>query len=190
MGDVTIGVLRDAPARVTVALKSTIFKVALQVADMERGYYADHALTIARHPSETDERMMLRVLAFALHAGPDLAFGKGLSTDDEPDLWQRDLTGAIGLWIDVGQPDEKLLRRACGRARQVVVYAYGRGVDLWWDRSRRGSRTGAEPDRGRACRSRPARPRRARPAHDASCNARSRTGMSGWATRTARWRSR
>ena len=119
-----------------MALKATIFKVDLQVADMDRSYYGDHALTIARHPSETDERMMLRVLAFALHAGPDLAFGRGLSTDDEPDLWQRDLTGAIALWIDVGLPDEKLLRRACGRAREVVVYAYGRGVDLWWERAR------------------------------------------------------
>jgi uncharacterized protein YaeQ len=119
-----------------MAQKSTVFKANLQIADMERAYYADHALTIARHPSETDERMMLRVLAFALHAADDLAFGKGLSTDDEPDLWQRDLTGAIGLWIDVGQPDERLVRRACGRARQVVVYAYGRGAELWWDRSR------------------------------------------------------
>ena len=81
---------------------------------------------------------MLRVLAFALHAGPDLSFGKGLSTDDEPDLWQRDLTGAIGLWIDVGLPDEKLVRQACGRAGRVVVYAYGRGAELWWARSRPG----------------------------------------------------
>jgi uncharacterized protein YaeQ len=119
-----------------MALKSTIFKAALQVADMDRGYYADHALTIARHPSETDERMMLRVLAFALNAGSGLAFGNGLSAADEPDLWQRDLTGAIGLWIEVGQPDEKRVRRACGRAAQVVVYAYGRGVALWWNRSR------------------------------------------------------
>jgi len=118
-----------------MALKSTIFKVALQIADMDRGYYADHSLTIARHPSETDERMMLRVLAFALHADEGLAFGKGLSTDDEPDLWQRDLTGVIRLWIDVGQPDEKLVRRACGRAREVIVYTYGRGADLWWGRS-------------------------------------------------------
>ena len=119
-----------------MALKSTIFKAALQIADMDRGYYADHPLTIARHPSETDERMMLRVLAFALHAGAGLSFGKGLSTDDEPDLWNRDLTGAIRLWIDVGQPDEKLVRRACGRAQQVVIYTYGRGADLWWSRSR------------------------------------------------------
>jgi uncharacterized protein YaeQ len=119
-----------------MALKATIFKVALQIADMDRGYYADHLLTIARHPSETDERMMLRVLAFALNAGEGLAFGRGLSTDDEPDLWQRDLIGAIRLWIDVGLPDEKLLRRACGRADEVVVYAYGRGMELWWGRSR------------------------------------------------------
>jgi uncharacterized protein YaeQ len=119
-----------------MALKATIFKAALQIADMDRGYYADHALTIARHPSETDERMMLRVLAFALHAGPGLEFGKGLSTDDEPDLWQRDLTGRIRLWVDVGLPDEKLVRRGCGRADEVVIYAYGRGADLWWERSR------------------------------------------------------
>ena len=119
-----------------MALKATIFKAALQIADMDRGYYADHALTIARHPSETDERMMLRVLAFALHAGPGLEFGKGLSTDDEPDLWQRDLTGRIRLWIDVGLPDEKLVRRGCGRSDEVVIYAYGRGAELWWERSR------------------------------------------------------
>jgi len=118
-----------------MALKSTIFKAMLQIADVDRGYYADHSLTIARHPSETDERMMLRVLAFALHADDRLAFGNGLSTGNEPDLWQRDLTGAILLWIDVGQPDGKLVRRACGRAHEVVVYAYGRGTDLWWDRS-------------------------------------------------------
>ena len=118
-----------------MALKSTIFKAALQIADIDRNYYADHPLTIARHPSETDERMMLRVLAFALHADAALTFGKGLSTDDEPDLWRRDLTGTIQLWIDVGLPDEKLLRRACGRASEVVVYTYGRGASLWWGRS-------------------------------------------------------
>ena len=104
-----------------MALKATIFKAELQIADMDRNYYHDHALTIARHPSETDERMMVRLLAYALHADETLSFGKGLSTDDEPDLWQKDLTGAIELWIDVGQPDEKRIRKACGRARQVFV---------------------------------------------------------------------
>ena len=104
-----------------MALKSTICKALLQIADMERNYFQDHALTIARHPSETDERMMVRVLAFALHADQDLGFGKGLSDEDEPDLWLKDLTGVIRLWIDIGQPDEKRMRRACGRAEQVFV---------------------------------------------------------------------
>jgi uncharacterized protein YaeQ len=117
-----------------MALNATIFKAELQIADMDRNYYHDHALTIARHPSETDERMMMRVLAYALHAHEALSFGKGLSTEDEPDLWQKDLTGAIELWIDVGQPDERRLRRACGRARQVVIYSYGgQGAAIWWD---------------------------------------------------------
>lgn len=116
-----------------MALKATIFKVDLQVADMDRNYYADHTLTIARHPSETDERMMVRVLAFALHAHEALAFGKGLSADDEPDLWQKDLTGAIELWIEVGQPDEKRMLKACGRAAQVVVYSYSATSHIWWN---------------------------------------------------------
>jgi uncharacterized protein YaeQ len=120
-----------------MALKATIFKAVLQIADLDRNYYADHALTIARHPSETDERMMVRVLAFARHAHEALLFGKGLSTDDEPDLWQMDLTGAIALWIDVGLPDEKRTRRACGRADEVFIYSYGgRGADLWWEQTR------------------------------------------------------
>ena len=116
-----------------MALKATIFKADLQIADMDRNYYQDHALTIARHPSETDERMMVRVLAFALQAHEALSFGKGLSADDEPDLWQKDLTGAIEIWIDVGLPDEKRVRKACGRARQVFVYTYGgRVAEMWW----------------------------------------------------------
>ena len=115
-----------------MALKATIFKAAVQIADTDRNYYQNHVLTLARHPSETDERMMVRLLAFALHAHEALVFGKGLSTDDEPDLWQKDLTGAIDLWIDVGQPDEKRLRKACGRASQVVVYSYGgSGAAMW-----------------------------------------------------------
>ena len=117
-----------------MALKATIFKADLQIADMDRRYYGDHTLTIARHPSETDERMMVRLLAFALHAHEALSFGRGLSSGDEPDLWQTDLTGNIEIWIDVGLPDEKRIRRACGRARQVFVYSYGgRGAGLWWD---------------------------------------------------------
>lgn len=118
-----------------MALKATIFKAELQIADMDRNYYHDHALTIARHPSETDERMMVRLLAYALNADEALVFGKGLSADDEPDLWRKDLTGAIELWIEVGQPDEKRIRRACGRARQVMVYSYGQGAAVWWNQN-------------------------------------------------------
>src|SRR6185436_7958792 len=122
---------------VAMALKATIFKVELSVADIDRGYYADHALTIARHPSETDERMMVRILAFALRAQERLEFGRGLSSEDEPDLVERDLTGAIERWIDVGLPDEREVRKACGRARHVDVIAYGgRAVDLWWESAR------------------------------------------------------
>jgi len=119
-----------------MASNATIFKATLQIADLDRHYYGDHALTIARHPSETDERMMMRLLAFVRHAHPDLAFGRGLSTEDEPDLWQHDLTGGVELWIEVGQPEEKRLRRACHRARTVIVYNYGgRGADQWWEQN-------------------------------------------------------
>jgi uncharacterized protein YaeQ len=122
--------------QLSMALKATIFKAELQIADMDRHYYADHALTIARHPSETDERMMVRLLAFALHAHEALSFGRGLSTEDEPDLWRKDLTGAIELWIDVGQPDEKRMLKACGRSSQVAVYSYSSTHNVWWNQVR------------------------------------------------------
>ena len=116
-----------------MALGSTIFRTSLNVADIDRHYYADHALTLARHPSETDERLMVRVLAFALHAHERLEFGRGIGAVDEPDLWQRDLTGRVECWIDVGQPDVRRVRKACGVSDRVVVYAYGgRTTDLWW----------------------------------------------------------
>ncbi len=116
-----------------MALKSTIFKARLGIADMDRPYYGEHNLTLARHPSETDERMMVRLLAFALFADERLEFGRGLSAEDEPALWLRDYSGAIERWIEVGLPDEKALRRAAGRAAEVVVLAYGgRAMEAWW----------------------------------------------------------
>jgi uncharacterized protein YaeQ len=120
-----------------VASNATIFKAALQISDMDRHYYQDHTLTLARHPSETDERMMVRLLAFALHADEALSFGRGLSTEDEPDLWKKELTGMIDLWVEVGQRDEKRIRQACGRAKQVSIYTYGgRIADQWWEENR------------------------------------------------------
>ena len=120
-----------------MAIKATVHKANLQIADIDRHYYQDHALTLARHPSETAERMMVRLLVFALHAHEYLEFGQGMTDDDEADLWQKDLTGAIELWIDVGIPGEKLIRKACGRARQVVVYCYGgRVAEMWFAQNR------------------------------------------------------
>jgi len=124
-----------------MATKSTVFKAALQVADIDHGYYADHALTLARHPSETDERMMVRLAALAMQAyklnsvcngDAVLGFGAGLSDPDEPDVLLRDYTGRIRLWVEVGQPDEKALIKACGKADEVVLYCFGHAAEIWW----------------------------------------------------------
>ena len=120
-----------------MALKATIYKAALQIADMDRGVYADHQLTLALHPSETEERLMARLLAFALQAPASsddgaLQFARGLSDTDEPDLWRHDLSGVLRHWVEVGQPDDKRLARACSRADRVSIYAYAASVPVWW----------------------------------------------------------
>ncbi len=124
-----------------MALKSTIFKANLQVADIDHGYYADHALTLARHPSETDERMMIRLVALALHAHQlqsvchgdgTLAFGAGLSNPDDPDVSLRDFTGQTRLWIEVGQPEDKPVIKACGKADAVALYCFNHAAEVWW----------------------------------------------------------
>jgi uncharacterized protein YaeQ len=124
-----------------MALKSTIYKAQLAVADIDRGYYADHSLTLARHPSETDERMMIRLVALAFNAhalqtdcGGDgtLAFGAGLSNPDDPDVSLRDFTGRTRLWIEVGQPEDKPLARACSQADRVAVYCFHHAAEVWW----------------------------------------------------------
>ncbi|WP_043315753.1 YaeQ family protein [Microbulbifer sp. HZ11] len=118
-----------------MALKATIFKARLQIADMDRDYYAEHVLTLARHPSETDERMMIRLLAFALNGNDQMAFTRGLSSDEEADLWQHSLSGEIEHWIEVGVPAEERVRKACGRARRATIYAYGqRMAPVWWQK--------------------------------------------------------
>lgn len=115
-----------------MALKATIYKADLQIVDLDRNHFADHALTIARHPSETDARMMTRVLAFALHAAEAPSFTKGLFDVDEPEIWARDLSGGLTLWIDLGQPDETRIKRACSRAAKVVVFCYANTCEAWW----------------------------------------------------------
>jgi uncharacterized protein YaeQ len=120
-----------------MALKATIYKAQLQIADMDRNVYGDHTLTLARHPSETDERMMVRLLAYALNTPSDdlhgpLEFAKDLWDVDEPALWQKDLTGQLVQWIDVGQPDEKRMMKASPRAERVAVYSYSSSTPIWW----------------------------------------------------------
>ncbi len=117
-----------------MAISATINKISLNIADMDRHYYQTHELTLAQHPSETDLRFMVRVIAFIANASETMAFTKGLSTDDEPDLWQKTLTGEIENWIDLGQPDEKRIRKACGRSGKVIIYTYhDRKAKVWWD---------------------------------------------------------
>ena len=116
-----------------MALKATIFKTTLQIANMDRHYYHDHHFTIARHPSETDERMMVRLLAFALNANEELTFTRGISSEDEPDLWKKSLSDEIELWIDLGQPDEKRIKKACARSSEVIIYCFSsRSAPIWW----------------------------------------------------------
>lgn len=124
-----------------MALKSTIFKAQLAIADIDHGYYADHQLTLARHPSETDERMMVRLVALAFHAhrlqtvcngDGTLAFGAGLSDPEDPDVWLRDFTGQTRLWIEVGQPDEAAITKASRKSDQAAVYAFHHAAEVWW----------------------------------------------------------
>lgn len=118
-----------------MAQNATIYKVELSVADMDRHYYETHKLTVAKHPSETDERLMVRLLAFALNAKEQLEMTKGLSTDDEPDIWQKSLSGDLELWVALGLPSEKVIRQSCSKSKRVTVYAYGgRQAEIWWDK--------------------------------------------------------
>ncbi len=116
-----------------MAISSTVNKVSLSISDLDRHYYQSHEITVAQHPSENDFRFMIRLIAFMLNAGDQLSFTKGMNSDDEPELWQKSLAGEIELWIDFGQLDEKRIRKACGRAKQVIIYTYHEGkAKVWW----------------------------------------------------------
>jgi len=118
-----------------MAQKATIYKVELSVSDMDRHYYETHKLTVAKHPSETDERLMVRILAFALNAHEHLEMTKGISTDGEPDIWQKSLSGELELWVALGLPNEKNVRQSCGKSKDVVIYCYGgRTAEMWWEK--------------------------------------------------------
>lgn len=121
-----------------MAIKATVIKLDLTISDMDRDYYQQHTLTMAQHPSETEQRLILRTIAFILFAREDLQFTKGLSEDSEPDLWQKNLIDDIELWIDLGQPDEKRIRKACHKAKQVIIISYGdNAANMWWKNTER-----------------------------------------------------
>ena len=124
-----------------MALRSTIYKAQVSIADIDHGHYEDLPLTLALHPSETEERLMIRLLAMSLHAhevqsicngNGQLAFGAGLSNPDEPDISLRDYTGRHRVWIEVGQPEDKPLMKACQQSDQVVVYCFHHAAEVWW----------------------------------------------------------
>lgn len=115
-----------------MAANATIYKANINIANMDTHYYAEHNLTLAQHPSENDLRLMARLLAFIFNANEDLLFCKGISQDDEPDIWQKNLSGDIELWIDLGQPDEKRIKKACGRSKEVIIYTYQEGMAIPW----------------------------------------------------------
>lgn len=120
-----------------MALKATVYKASLNVADLDRNRYGDYRVTLAREPSENEERLVARLLAFALNADEGLAFTSDPSDTEEPGLSLRDLTGRIALWIEVGLPEPRRLKKACGRADRVLLYLFhGRQAALWWEESR------------------------------------------------------
>ncbi|MGZ3788081.1 MAG: YaeQ family protein [Bacteriovorax sp.] len=118
-----------------MALKATIYKAKLSVANLNIHHYQDYNLTIAKHPSETNLRMMYRIVAFALLCQENLEFTKGLSTDSEPDLWKINYDGSVDHWIELGHPDERRIRQICSKAKQVSIYTYQDNTSLNWFKS-------------------------------------------------------
>ena len=120
-----------------MAISSTINKVSLSIANMDTHYYQSHELTVAQHPSENQFRFMIRIIAFILNADEQLTFTKGMNNEDEPELWKKSLADEIELWVDFGQLDEKRIRKACGRAKQVIIYTYHEGKSsVWWQQQK------------------------------------------------------
>lgn len=115
-----------------MAEKASVYKAGIQLADMDRQVYGDYSLILALHPSETHERLLVRILAFCYRAAENLTFTRGLSSVDEPDLWRKHDDGRILEWIEVGQPSLERLKKASSQAESVRVFAYGKGMDIWW----------------------------------------------------------
>ena len=107
-----------------MALKSSVYKANVSLANLNTHYYEDIVLTMALHPSETEERLMYRLLAFLYSAHERLEVTVGLDNPDLPDIWQKNYTGDIEHWIDIGYPDEKKIKKAIGRSDLVSIFNY------------------------------------------------------------------
>ena len=120
-----------------MALKATIYKAAVNVADLDRNQFLDATLTLARHPSETQERMMLRLLAWIKYANERLQFTRGLSAEEEPEAWLRNDHMGIDLWIELGLPDERRIKKACTQSAEVALFTYNsRAAEIWWQQNK------------------------------------------------------
>lgn len=115
-----------------MAANAIIHRALLNIANMDKNYYEEHHLTLAQHPSENDLRLMIRLVAFILNANDSLTFCKGISQDNEPDLWQKSPGGDIEMWIDLGQPDKKRIKKACARSEKVIIYTFKESVASTW----------------------------------------------------------
>ena len=120
-----------------MALKPTIFKMNINVSNLDDDVYESIALTIAQHPSETTERMASRVLAYVLNNQEFLSFTKGLSEVDDPDIWAKNYSDEFLLWIDVGEPAFERMRKACQKAKQVKLYTFNTKSGVWWKQSKK-----------------------------------------------------
>ncbi|WP_238083223.1 MULTISPECIES: YaeQ family protein [Pseudescherichia] len=119
-----------------MALKATIYKATVNVADLDRNQFLDATLTLARHPSETQERMMLRLLAWIKFANQRLQFSRGLSAEDEPEAWLRNDHMGIDLWIELGLPEERRIKKACSQSKEVALFTYNsRAAQVWWQQN-------------------------------------------------------
>jgi uncharacterized protein YaeQ len=119
-----------------MALKATIYKAMVNVADLDRNKFLDSNLTLARHPSETQERMMLRLLAWIKYADERLVFTRGLSAEEEPEIWLRNDHLGIDLWIELGLPEERRVKKACSQSAEVALFTYNtRAAEIWWQQN-------------------------------------------------------
>ena len=125
--------------RLNMAANAIIHKALLNIANMDTHYYEEHNLTLAQHPSENELRLMIRLVSFVLNATDTLMFCKGISQDDEPDLWQKKFGDDIEMWIDVGQPDEKRIKKACGQSDKVIIYTFKETLATPWFKKIEGS---------------------------------------------------